>query len=299
MSAPRVAAVVVSWNRWADTRACVESLLAGAGPAPRVIVVDNGSTEPPAPLGGLGGSVELLRSPRNLGFAGGANLGIARALAGGADYVLTLNNDAVAAPDCLAALVAAAEERPRAGAVGPAIFYRDAPERLWFLGGRRSRLTLSLPRPEQGRPLAPGELRPRRFSYLCAGAMLARRALFERVGLFDPGYVMYYEDCELCMRAVAAGFELWSVPAARVYHTVAASTGGEGSPLELYYRTASVVRFLRRNARGLQRPALLGLRLALVAGQAARDRLAGRPAHASARWRGLRDGLGDRARPPE
>jgi GT2 family glycosyltransferase len=131
----------------------------------------------------------------------------------------------------------------------------------------------------------------RRVNYLCAGAMLIRRDLIEAVGLFHSGYFMYYEDCEYCLRAEAAGYTLWYEPAAHVMHTVAASSGGEGSPMETYFRAVSVFRFIMRNSAGWQRRLLLVARSGLIGYGIVASLLRGRVRHARALWHGAGDGL--------
>lgn len=289
---PLIGVVIVNWNRWADMAACVAAVLASTGVRLRVVVVDNGSTGAEVvQLPGDGTAVQLLRSSVNGGFAHGANLGIRLALAWGAAYVFTLNNDAFVAPDCLAELLREAERDDGLGAVGPKILYAAEPERIWFAGADRNPLLLALPAHGRGQADGPAFNRTRDVTYLCAGAMFIRRAALARVGLFDAGYFMYYEDCDWCQRLLAQGYRLRTVPAARVWHRVAASSGGEGSPAETYHRTRSVFRFLWQQARGPQRPLLLGLRLALVGWRWARARARGETAVAGALRRGLVEGL--------
>lgn len=288
MTPPQVTVVIVTWNRWADTAACLESIRADGYAPLRVVVVDNGSAQPAGPRLGEGDPpIALVRSPVNLGFAGGANLGIAHALTGRTDYLLLLNNDMRIDRGCIAALVALAEAHPACGIVGPKILYADAPTRIWFAGARRGRLSLSAGGWGRRAPDGPRFQRVRQVGYLCAGAMLVRPALLHQVGMFDPGYFMYYEDCEFCLRAAAAGYTLWYTPAARVWHTVAASTGGEGSPAESYYRAVSVFRFVRRNSRGLHRAILLALRVAILLARIALALARRRRPVARALWRGL------------
>ena len=84
----------------------------------RVIVVDNGSTDGSVEgLRALGATPihQIVQAGRNLGFAGGNNLGIRHALARGADFILVLNNDTTVDPMLLDELVAAAERHPEAG----------------------------------------------------------------------------------------------------------------------------------------------------------------------------------------
>src|SRR5688572_2558689 len=111
---PLVSAVVVNWNGADCVDACLASLLRQTWPALEIIVVDNGSRDGSRELlrTRYGAHVALIESPVNLGFAGGNNLGI-RAAKGA--YVVLLNNDAVAEPDWVAALVRTAEADAHVG----------------------------------------------------------------------------------------------------------------------------------------------------------------------------------------
>src|SRR3954454_10806732 len=114
-------AVVVNWNGGEDKLASLASL--EGIPA---ICVDNGSTDGSDELvEARFPQVELLRTGANLGFAGGNNAGIRRALGRGADWVLLLNNDAVAEPGLAEALERAAAARPDAGLLACTILAAD------------------------------------------------------------------------------------------------------------------------------------------------------------------------------
>ena len=204
MTKPQVTAVVVNWNGFDDTRRCLEALQRLDYPKISVVLVDNGSTERiPTEFPG----VELIRSDHNRGFAGGANLGIRRALEGSAAYIWLLNNDTEVAPETLSALVATAEADPRVGVVGGVL-----PE-AW--GGGRIDPWTGVSKPSTG---------PRdRLDYITGACMLVRRAVFEEVGLLDEAYFFYYEDADLCLRARAAGWRLAVAPDARVAHRGGAS----------------------------------------------------------------------------
>jgi GT2 family glycosyltransferase len=214
MSPPPVAVVVVNWNGLEDTQRCLDSLGRLDYPAIGVIVVDNGSTDGSAARLAAIAGVELVRSDRNLGFAGGANLGIRRGLAAGAAYVWLLNNDTEVEPGTLSALVEEAEVDPRIGIVGGVL-----PE-AW--GGGRINQWTGVVRPVTD----PGE----RPDYIAGTCMLVRREVFERIGLFDEAFFFYYEDADLCRRARAAGWQLAVAPDARVEHEGGASVnrGAEG-----------------------------------------------------------------------
>jgi len=247
---PAVAIVILNWNRPEDTAACLRSLEAQTYRNWQVIVVDNGSTDDSVPrLRADFPAVQIVVNERNLGFAGGCNVGVRRALDGAAEWVLLLNNDTVLDSRCLSELL-----DPRLsqyGILAPMIHHYDAPQRLWSAGARRG-------------PGLPDNLREQDIrgdvisvDYVTGCAMLVRRTIFESVGLLDERFFMYYEDSEFCARARRAGHLIAVVPRARVWHKVGLSLRDD-APRERYLRMSSGVRFYRREL-GSWRLALLGL----------------------------------------
>lgn len=235
----KVAAVVLSWNGREDTLACLRSLEAEGAD---VIVVDNASEDGSAEA--VTG-VELIRNPRNLGYAGGMNVGIRAALQRGADAVLLLNNDVVVEPGAVGSLAAAAEG---AGAVCPVITFADDPETVWYAGAR-----FDPTRGYQGRHRGHGqhasELREAlETDRACGAAMLIPRQALDAVGLLEDALFAYHEDTEWSLRARAAGFPIRVEPSARVRHKVSAATGGEGSPTALYYSVRNTLDVCERHA---------------------------------------------------
>jgi GT2 family glycosyltransferase len=204
-----VTAIVVSYRDPAATARAVDSLLAGTVAPERVIVVDNGSTtDGLRSLRGAGDHVDVVRPERNLGFAPAVELAAARA---GSEWLLLLNPDARAAPDCLERLLGAAASD--VAIVGAQVLLPDGrvnagdnPVHLTGLcwAGRYGEL------PEDG---------PARDTLTVSGAaMLVRRRAFEQLGGFAPGSFLYYEDTDLAWRARLAGWRVRFAPAARVEH---------------------------------------------------------------------------------
>src|SRR5579884_395199 len=134
--APLVHVVILNWNGWRDTVACVASVKHSQYPRLQIVVVDNDSSDgSEAAIQLAHPDITVLQSGANLGYAGGNNVGIRHALAAGADFVWILNNDTTVAPDTLAELVRAAAD-PSVGIVGSKIYYMAEPQRLWYAGGR-------------------------------------------------------------------------------------------------------------------------------------------------------------------
>jgi GT2 family glycosyltransferase len=248
---PSVTILILNWNGRDDTVRCLESLARLDYQPLDIILLDNGSSD---------GSVAFFRARyewitvidngANLGFSEGCNIGIRRALAAGADYVMLLNNDALLAPDALARLVAAGEADARVGILGPKTYNADG-KTLYSTGIRL------FPYRGYSMLIGVGEVDRGQYDQSCdqpaiAGhAFLIKRRVLERVGGLDPDYFAYYEEIDLCLKARAAGFTCRYVAEAVAWHR------GQGSPaglLRTYLLQRNQLMFARKNA---SRPHLL------------------------------------------
>lgn len=212
---PLVSVIVVNWNGLAYLPECLDSLAAQTYRALDIIVVDNGSTDGSVEYlrSQAAGRLELIESPTNLGFAGGNNLGI-RAAKGA--YVALLNNDAVAAPSWVEALVGAAESDPVVGMCASRIYVLSYPDLLDGAGLLVSGDGIGRAR---GR-LEPGERYERGADVLLpsACAALYRRSMLDEIGLFDEDFFAYCEDTDLGLRARIGGWGCRYVPNAIARH---------------------------------------------------------------------------------
>ncbi len=289
---PLVIAVTVNWKQPADTLECLRSLSAQTYPRLRLLAVDNASGDGSAEqIRRAFPQAEVLESPSNLGFAGGYNLGIRRALELGADYVFIINNDATAHPRAVEHLLAQAAG---AGMIAPLIFYAAEPQRVWSAGGWVSRwnLEVSFLADSLSRRYPDGRLPPAiELDFITGCAILLPRQTLESVGLFDEGYWMYYEDSDLSLRVRRLGLSIRLAPEAHAWHKVATSSGGRDTPGERYWMARSSVRFFRKHARGVQVPIVWFWRTGSAFRTTLRLALARRWPALRAYWRGLRDGL--------
>lgn len=242
-SGPRVACIVLNWNGWQDTIACLAAIDALDYGNRFVIVVDNGSTdESVTRIHEAYPAIELLRAGRNLGFGGGVNVGMRSALQQGAEFVWLLNNDTRPAPAALAMLVMKALAQPRLGAVGSVLMYMNAEMKVQAWGGGRVNCWLGTA--TQAKMARDDGW----FHYLTAASVLLRSEALEKIGLFDDGFFMYWEDTDLSFRMREAGWELGVAADSVVLHKVGASSGGDRRRVDRH-STASGIRFLRKHAK--------------------------------------------------
>lgn len=247
MAVPKTYVVLVNWNGWADTVACLESLDPLTYPDATVLVVDNGSTDDSvARISAARPGVRLIETGANLGFAGGNNVAIRTALDEGADYVWLLNNDTVVEPDALTALVDALEKDPMAGAAGSKITYFDRPGVLWYAGGDFGTDGLAhhrgLDETDTGAYDTLGET-----EVITGCSLLLRASVLEQVGLMRDEYFLYWEETDLDWRIRAAGHRLLYVPGSVVRHKVAASLGDTWAPAQTEYLARNMLHFYRLN----------------------------------------------------
>lgn len=234
----QVAVVVLNWNGWRDTLACVASLQKLNYPNFDLIVVDNGSTDgSQAQIEAHFPAVKVLQTGRNLGFGGGCNVGIRQALAQGADYVWLINSDATVSADALTEMVRVADQQALAGAVGSVLYEVDEPARIQLWGGGKVNLWTGVSRHQMSYA---------QLDFVSGASILLRREALAQVGLFDDRiFFMYWEDSDLGFRLRQAGWRLAVAEKSSVWHKLSASLGKGSRQLDVYF-TRSGVRFLRR-----------------------------------------------------
>jgi GT2 family glycosyltransferase/glycosyltransferase involved in cell wall biosynthesis len=218
----RISIVIPVFNNFAFTYRCLASLAQHCPPgAYEIIVVDNASTDDTARLLGHAQGLRVVRNDTNRGFGDACSQGAQ--LARG-DFLLFLNNDTIALDDFLSPLVDTLTRDPSIGAAGAQLLYPD---------GRLQEAGAILWNDAHGWNYGRGDTPDRpQYRYLrdvdyCSGAcLLVRRALFDRVGGFDPRFApAYYEDVDLCFQLRRIGFRVVYQPRARVVHFEGATAG--------------------------------------------------------------------------
>lgn len=248
---PLVWIVLVNWNGWRDTLACVRSCASLTHEPRHLVVVDNGSTDASvSELRAAEPGLDIIDTGADLGFGAGCNAGIAAAIAQGADYVWLLNNDTEVEPQTLSALVEAMEADPSVGIAASKIYYHAQPETLWYAGGYVSKTTgvarhVGKGEIDRGQHDAPGEV-----GYACGCSLLARSSVIHKVGPMDESYFLYWEETDWCERMRRAGWGVSYVPASRVWHKVGASMSSDKGATKWRYIARNRLRYFRKLSPG-------------------------------------------------
>lgn len=235
----KICVLLVQYNKSKVTIECLTSLLENDLENVEVLLVDNDSiAEEKQKLSKYLSNhphITLLENATNLGFSGGCNIGIRHALEKGSEWVLLLNNDTTVESDFI--LRVKASIRERGGIVGLSL--RNQGGRVayagiikWLNSRMQHSYTLSA---KSRRPL-----------YAIGAAMLIHRNVFEKIGLFDEKYFLYYEDVDFCTRAKKAGIPISFVPGITVNHAVSTSTKQIGA-LRIRYLVRNALYFNTKN----------------------------------------------------
>jgi GT2 family glycosyltransferase len=294
---PLVHTVVLTYNNFADTDECLESLAAQSYAPHRLVLVDNHSSD---------GSGERLREkwgPRvdfidvgqNLGVAGGYNVGLRRALADGAAFVVVCNNDITVEPDFVEEMVAVFAADDRIGMAAPLTVYYDRPDSVWFAGIELQPLLGVTRNLYRGRPVATVPRTLRDTDYVVThAAMISGRAI-AAAGEFDERFFYGYDDLDYSLRLRERGFRCVIVGRTTVKHKVSVTSGSRGSgvlgPKSAYtYGLGTVLTGAKHNSGLRAIPFLVGLvvRMSYTLGSMA---AAGRWDSAGSYLRGLASGF--------
>ncbi len=218
-----VAVVIPNWNGKDFIRACLDSLFTQTL-APHIIVVDNGSVDgSPELIEEHYPDVELIRLPKNIGFAAGVNVGINSAIKQGLKFVALFNDDAEADKDWLKHLVGCLEDNENVG-IATGKFVNLSGEKLDSTGDLYT--TWGLPYPRGRNELVSDKYDQETLIFgASGGASLYRISMLKQIGLFDEDFFAYYEDVDLSFRAQLAGWRVKYVPGSIARHHIGATSG--------------------------------------------------------------------------
>lgn len=215
-----------------------------------VIIVDNGSAgEDAEKIQDKFPNVKVVKSDRNLGFAGGNNLGLKHS---SGEYVFFVNNDTIVEQHTIGMLVLKLNFDKKIGAVSPKIKYEDNPNVIQYAGSTDLH-PLTMRNKHIGHLEEDDGSHDKEVitNFVHGAAMMVRKTVIEKVGSMSEDYFLYYEELDWCERIRAAGFKLKYIPSALIFHKESITTG-KNSPLKIYYLTRNRLLFARKNRQGVQ-----------------------------------------------
>ena len=244
-----ISIITINYNGLKDTCELIDSIPFKENL--EVIVVDNASKEDEAsiisekyPL------VKVIRSNKNLGFAGGNNLGIKEAKG---DYILLINNDTYFKDFNIDNLIERLESSDKIGIVCPKLRFAWGSNPIQFAGYTPlSAITL------RNHAIGFGEEDHGQYNtahptpYAHGAAILIKREAIDKVGLMPECFFLYYEEIDWSMMFTRAGYEIWYDPTCTVYHKESQTTG-QNSPLRTYYITRNRLLLVKRNYKGINK----------------------------------------------
>lgn len=270
MSRTKIGVIILNFNGWQDTIACLASVYQSNYSQYQVIVVDNGSQDDSLgqicdwarvqtgkPASKFSRVIEytrqeteevqnieeedflkerkliIIKNEKNYGFAEGNNIGMRYALK---DKEITrialFNSDVKIAVNCLREMVQTLDSAKAVGSCQPKMFLMDESRIIDALG-------MSFDQKGKALQVAYGIKDSGQYSVnqeifgACAGAVLYKKEMLEQIGFFDEEFFAYYEDVDLALRARLAGWKTMYAGRAIVYHKHSA-TLGENSPFKRY-----------------------------------------------------------------
>lgn len=242
--------ITINYNGLEDTCALIETI--PFNEEMEVIVVDNASDNQEGETIALRyPQVKIIKSERNLGFAGGNNLGIQSAKG---KYLLLINNDTIIRDFNIQALIDRMESSPYIGIVCPKIKFAWGNNPIQYTGySRLSRVSVrnhavGYNEEDQGQYET---AHPTPYAH--GAAMMIRREAINKVGLMPECYFLYYEELDWSMMFTHAGYQIWYEPMCAIYHKESQTTG-PNSPLRTYHLTRNRLLLVRRNPQEFNKP---------------------------------------------
>ena len=253
--------ITINYNGLNDTCALIETI--PFNDKMEVIVVDNASTnDEVSVIQKRFPSVNVIRSNKNLGFAGGNNLGIKAAKG---KYLFLVNNDTIFKDFNVQVLIDRLDSSDIIGIVCPKIRFAWGTNPIQFTGYTPlSKITV------RNQAIGFGEEdngqyeTPHPTPYAHGAAMLIKRGALEKVGLMPECYFLYYEELDWSMMFTRAGYQIWYEPTCTIYHKESQTTG-QNSPLRTYYITRNRLLLVKRNYKGFNKYLAYGYQIGFVA----------------------------------
>ncbi len=245
-SPPLISLISVNYKQNEATRHFLHSLNSLSYRNIEVIIVDNNSEIDSSEQFSrvFNGNLIYIREEKNLGFAGGNNLGLTKA---SGDYIFFINNDTEVTPHCIQPILNLFNENPEIGIISPMIKYPIPNDLIQYAGYTRMNKITMRNRCIGYKEIDTGQYsKPMETNYAHGAALVIRREILKEVGSMSEIFFLYYEEYDLCEKVKSAGYKIYVQPHSLIFHIESLSTGNN-SPLKLYYLNRNRLLFARRN----------------------------------------------------
>lgn len=243
---PLISIIALNWNQLEVTCQFLESTRLFTYKNYEILIIDNGSKEDPTAYINAQQypNTRVLRSEVNLGFTGGNNWGMREAKG---EYYFIVNNDTEVTDNLLEALLEPFFMDEKIGVSGPKIRYFEPRDMLQYVG-------FGPINPYTGRTFAVGYQESDHGQYdvgsythgAHGGAMMVKKEVVDKVGMFPEKFFIYYEEWDWCLRILRAGYKIYYTPKGLIYHKESVTMGKE-SAIKAYYHTRNRIMLMRRN----------------------------------------------------
>ena len=251
MKQVEISVIIVTWNRVERVVKCIKSVLSSSYANYEIVVVDNGSTDNTYNyISKKFPQINLIRSNKNLLASGGRNLGAANAKG---KYLLFIDDDNIIDKKMIEELIGNIKAIPRAGLIGPKMYYLTSKKTIWYAGADINKLTsktsyFGIYEKDKGQ-----YSKVKQVGHI-PNAFMIKRDIFNKIGKFDiKNFLMHYEEADLAERVRQRGYKVLLIPKAITYHDTPLKTKeNKGAGLALnnaeraYYNLRNRVVFMKK-----------------------------------------------------
>jgi GT2 family glycosyltransferase len=248
---PLVSIIILNWNQTKVTCEFLESTRRLEYTNCEILVCDMGSEVDPTEYIKSQNypNTRVLRSETNLGFTGGNNWGMREAKG---DFIFIVNNDTEVTPNLLNVLIEPFYQDPSIGVTCPKIRFYHHPEIIQYAGFNPINVYTGRSTAVGNKEVDSGQYDVSGFTYGAHGcAMMVKREVIEKVGMFPEKFFIYYEEWDWSSRILKAGFKIYYQAQGLIYHKESI-TMGKQSAIKVYYHTRNRILYMRRNANSIQ-----------------------------------------------
>lgn len=229
--------VILHFGELSTTQVCLENLEMFSSSFRNIILINN---DPDIDIHSIikkRSNRILQNSGKNVGFAAGVNKGIKIAMKNNAEFVLLLNNDTKIDMNIFLPMSEFLLKNKKSGITGPVIEFQKDGQKVYDYGGYVSKL---FGKTKHDNRKEYTNTDPFEVHYISGCCMMIKREVFEKIGLFDEHFFMYYEDVDFCLRAKARGLQSYVVPEAKIYHELSNSLKTNAQTIYYLIRSSKI-----------------------------------------------------------